>query len=148
MSPEETKRTVRAGSAMADTMAKTLFDIEPPISRYSIEKKLRLQICIFWEELKGYQESGRFSEASVEAQLEKLDQWIAGRLSGQNILFLVRLAEEAYPDWVRLMPRLLAARYEELRIARSWSALLNPEALNRLRTAIEIERANGDESGA
>lgn len=129
-------------------MAKTLFDQEPPISRFSIEKKIRVQICMLWEALHAKVESGEISQAQLESKLGELDGWIKGKLSGQNVLYLVRLAEQMYPEWVRLMPQLLASRYEELRVARSWSALLNPEALSRLRTAIEMEREIGDDTGA
>lgn len=144
---DDFSRPLRVGSSMADTMAKTLFDMEPPLARHQLEKAIRLKVCVFWEDLYTQLEEGAISQAAAEALLDKLDIWMRHRLSGQNVLFLVRKAEERYPDWIRLMPRTLAARYEELRVARNWSALLNPEALNRLRTAIEMERSTGDESG-
>lgn len=139
-SSSEDTRGYRIGSMMSDSMSDTLFNQEPPISRHIIERKLRLQVRAFWHELKLRLDSGELSQAGVEKRLAELDTWIAGKLSGQNELALARDAEENYPEWIRCMPQTLALRYEELRVARLWSALLNPEALTRLQAAIAMER--------
>lgn len=133
-------RGYRIGSMMADSISETLFNQEPPIRRHMVERKLRMQIRTFWHELKIRRDAGEISQKGVEQRLRQVDDWVAGKLSGQNVLALARDAEESYPEWIRFMPKLLAMRYEELRVARLWSALLNPEALSRLKAAIEMER--------
>lgn len=138
------KRGYLIGSMLSDSISDTLFNQEPPVSRHILERKLRLQVRTFWHELKSRLESGEISQAGAEKRLRALDGWMADKLSGQNVLALARDAEESYPEWIRFMPQLLAMRYEELRVARLWSALLNPEALSRLRTAIQMERQIDD----
>lgn len=128
---------------MSDSIAVTLFNQEPPIVRLQMERKLRLRVREFWRVLKARSDAGEISEAGVERRLGLLDQWLDGRLSGQNVLSLARDAEIHYPEWISYMPRLLSMRYEELRVARLWSALLNPNALGRLRKAIEAEKQMG-----
>lgn len=131
---------------LADRLALTLFDQEAPISRHLYERKLRLSARLFLEQVQQLQEVGAVSPGWVRERLARLDEWMAGRLSGQNVLALAREVELMCPDWVALLPRLLASRYEELRVARLWAALLNPEALYRLRAAIEDERGIGGHS--
>lgn len=135
----------RLSSAMSDSMANTLFNQEPPISRHVFERKLRIEVRAAWEEIRNRLTKGQISQSQVQVLLEELDIWLDGRLSGQNVLALAREAEDEFAGWIRLMPRSLACRYEELRVARLWSALLNPEALNRLSSAIASERAIGQE---
>lgn len=130
----------RVAPTLSDGLAKTLFDLEPPLPRHLIETKIRQGVRWYWEELDFASKNGLISQAGVEKKLELLDRWVYGKLSGANVLLLAQDAETLFPDWIRLMPRLLALRYEELRVARLWSALLNPEALGRLRVAIQMER--------
>ena len=145
MNEPQAKRGYLVASMLSDSLSDTLFNQEPPISRHILERKLRLRVRGFWHDLKVRVENGEVSEAGAERRLRALDKAIAGKLSGQNVLALARDAEESYKNWIVYMPNLLALRYEELRVARLWSALLNPEALTRLRTAIQMERQLDDE---
>jgi len=121
-------------------MAKALFQQGAPIHRHQNELALRSRIVEYWAHLAQLQRNGKLTDQELGCRLEELDTWANGRLSGTHLLFLAKHAEKDYPQWIALMPRLLALRYEELRVARLWSSLLNPRALSRLRQAIHAER--------
>ena len=132
-----------ADSMVSDSMAKTLFRQDPPLRRRVGEKKLREHISAAWLALNEKRQRGQISEVTLRRRLARLDAWAAPRLSGRHVLMLAMEAERMYPTWIIDMPRLLALRYEELRVARLWSTLLNPEALSRFRIAIDAERELG-----
>jgi len=134
---------VRVAAMGDDAMAKTLFEQAAPIARHQSELALRAHVTDYWAHLSRLEREGKLSESELSQRLDDLDAWIHGRLSGANVLYLVMLAEKDYPHWIMLMPRLLALRYEELRVARLWSSLLNPMALSRLRQATQMERMFG-----
>jgi len=137
--PDEPQE-LRVASMLEDTMADTLFRQEAPLSRLQDELRLRTRIVAYWEHLFAQAKRREITEREARKKLDALDIWASKKLSGENVLYLAVHAEREYPDWIMLMPRLLALRYEELRTARLWSALLNPRALSRLRAAIESER--------
>ncbi|MGY6273106.1 hypothetical protein ACXIUT_25815 [Achromobacter denitrificans] len=139
--------TVHMGSMMDDHMAETLFMQEPPLVRRDFEKALYRAIVESWTVLEQDLADKRLGLEGVMRRLGQIDDWAAGRLSGHFVLMLLRDAEVSHPSWIRYMPKLLAQRYEELRVARIWSALLNPDAMSRLRQAIEVERSLGQEGG-
>ena len=139
-------RAYRMSSVMADAMADTLFDQEAPLQRHVMERRIITQIRLVWQLLRDEVESGARSMASAKQVLATVDRWADGKLSGRHVLTLARDAEEYYREWIPMMPKVLGSRYEELRVARLWSALLNPEALSRLRIAIETERSLGSSS--
>jgi len=130
-----------AASMLDDSMANTLFRQEAPLRRRQYELTLRTHITKYWAHLSRLLRQRRITEMEVRSKLDALDLWASKKLSGENVLYLAVHAEREHPDWIMLMPRLLALRYEELRTARLWSALLNPMALSRLRIAIESERS-------
>jgi len=130
---------------MTDATAKTLFDQEPPLERHIGERKLRRQVTVYLYELKEMVQSGQLSETALSRKLQVLDQWLCTRLSGTNVLALAKEIEIGMPEWVPYMPRTIGSRYEELRVARIWSALLNPQALSLLSTAIAQERSLDEE---
>ena len=144
--PEErgrSRRPYRIGSLMSDTMAVTLFDQEAPVSRHIMERRIMSQIRLAWQVLHDEVKSGSCSMQAARTMLSRIDQWAHGKLSGRHLLTLARDAEEFYPEWVPMMPKLIASMYESVRVARLWSALLNPDALSRLRQAIQSERSSG-----
>jgi len=135
--------SMQTASMVHDAMAETLFGNgqDALLNRHHGERELRIRIQLYWEHLAGLQHDQEVSESTIREKLAALDVWASNKLSGRNVLHLAVYAERHYPEWIALMPRLLASRYEELRMARLWSALLNPKALRRLRLAIESERA-------
>lgn len=134
-----------SASVLADSMAKTLFGQDPPTYRYVTEMKLRRGASEMLRNLYIETTSGAISTQLAHDRLAKLDSWIAPKLSGQNVLSIAREVETRMPEWIIHMPNLIGRRYEEMRVARLWSALLNPGALNHLRTAIAQENALNDD---
>ena len=127
-------------SMTSDLIAQVLFDQSSPKDRYVSERSLRMRVEQAWSKIQTQTQMGELDEAQLTSMLNRLDQFLVGKLSGQHVLYLARLAESEYPNIIPLMPNFLAARYEQLRVARLWSSLLNPEALKRLADAVAIER--------
>jgi hypothetical protein len=124
----------------SDQLAQLLFDQSPLLARHQTERALRLRVSRAWEELARQQQEGTISTDTLRTKLEELDVFVEGKLSGENVLALAREAECMYPEFIAVMPRALASRFEQLRIARLWASLLNPEALKRLSIAVAQDR--------
>lgn len=135
----------RVASISSDRIAQVLFDQSVPLTRLSTERLLSTRVEQYWEMLHLRHEAGTLSDESLAYRLSALDSFIAGKLSGAPLLHLAQVAEQEYPNFIALMPQCLAELYEQLRAARLWSALLNPESLRRLAEAVERERTLGQE---
>lgn len=96
-----------------------------------------------WAGLQAKSQAGTIEQETISDVLMKLDAWLRNKLSGESLHTLLRTAEGRYPHFIQYMPESLAARYEEIRIARIWSSLLDPNALIKLRAGIEMEREVG-----
>lgn len=127
-------------SLLSDTMADTLYgDQEPHVHRTLMEMRILQKASECLRELYHQQESGEVSMEVISRKLARIDDWIYHRLSGQNMLALAQLIESQMADFVMYLPKFMGVRYEELRIARLWSALLNPESLERLTLSIRAD---------
>lgn len=126
-------------SLMADNMGDILFAQEPSIERHANERYLRRQAQSFIGYIAETIRRNKGVDEATEEKLKTFDQWLHTKLSGSNILHLAKEIESTSPEMIPLLPLTLGARFEELRIARLWASLLNPESLRRLSSAIEAE---------
>lgn len=127
-------------SLLSDEMATTLYgNQEPHIRRTRMELKIRQRATDYLLHLYQQQENAVMSMAVIEPKLERLDDWIHNKLSGENMLALARTIESQMTDFVMYLPKFMGVRYEELKLARLWSALLNPESLARLTHSIRAD---------
>ena len=141
-------RGALAGSYV-DKMAGLMYDCPPSDNRRELENQAVNQTQRLWKSLQEQVDRDRISPEELKEKLNQLDSWLKGKLSGSSYLSLLRTAEMFHPNFIELMPEILMSRYEEMRVARIWSALFEPEALVRLRSAVETEKAlmSGIESG-
>jgi len=135
---------IPVAGVLTDTISETLFNDAPALHRVAFERRLLHRLRGYLEAVQDQMLNGMLSEGQVQLRLSKLDQWLNGRLSGRNLLALVRDAETRFPSLIELMPRVLSQRYEEVRVARIWASLLNANALKHLRSAIAAEREIAD----
>lgn len=129
----------RVASISTDDIAQILLDQPPPSYRAMGEALLRARVGAYLDNLKTRLDNNEINDRDVIAILGRLDNWLYKRLSGKSVLMLIREFESSWPQWIAYMPRTVSARYEQIRLARIWSALLDPHALGTLARAIEQE---------
>lgn len=131
-------------SAISDSMLDVLYNDPPEIARIDFERALLANVREYLEGIQDKLLAEELSEDRVRELLSRLDAWLDGRLCGRNLLNLIKDAEMLFPALLEYMPRVIMARYDEMRVARIWSSLLSPEALRRLSSAIADERRSSD----
>lgn len=141
---------IHVASLLSDQTANTLFgNQQAPIHRHRMEQKVRQKTSDYLMHLYREQEEGIISLDVAAGKLSVLDEWLHLKLSGENMLALALHIEAHMPDFILYLPKFMGARYEELRVARLWSALLNPEALEHLIQSIrdDSDTVDGNEGG-
>lgn len=133
------KPDTHAGSVINDSVIRILYQDQ----NHGIEGQAETWICNHvkrkWEEFAEKMHRNEITKDELTTKLAAMDSWLQGKISGGSLSDLLVEAELKYPHFIYLMPDTLAKRYEEIRIARIWSMLLNPESLIQLRASIEIE---------
>lgn len=140
--------TLKTYPSTKDKVAELLYANQSDQNLLLIESSVINHMESLWFSLSARLERGDLSKHEVEKRLLEVDAWLKHRLTGATMHALLLSAEVKYPQFVQYMPETLASRYEEIRVARIWSSLFDPETLIRLRTGIEFEKnisLSGDE---
>ena len=134
------RKSLKTHASTKDNVASLLYANQTEESRFFLEVSAVNQVEALWLRLKAGLESGRISQNQAAEMLGRLDLWLKHRLSGAQMQRLLQSIEVKYPEFIRHMPESMASRYEEIKVARLWSSLFDPEALIRLSSSIEVEK--------
>lgn len=134
-------KPTQAGMALNDSVIRVLYQCSNTADKGQLETLICNRIENRWQVLNERLLNGSASDDDIKAELNLIDQWLDGKLSGESLFRLLTKAEISYPTFIRYMPINLVKRYEEIRLARIWSTLLDPESLIQLRAVIEFENS-------
>lgn len=133
---------LKTHASTKDSVATLLYGNQsaPQYESRKLEIEVTNHIEGLWLRLDTKRKQREITEAEIEKTLRHVDGWLKHKLSGSGMHSLLLSAETKYPDFIRYMPETLASRYEEIRIARIWSSLFDPETLIRLKAGIDFEK--------
>lgn len=135
----EVEKDKKSALSDLDNIAKLLYHQSGKKAHIINEMKLCNEVEIFWQKLSSKLESKSITQEKADEALSKLDVWISNKLSGESYYRLLTKIEKEFPEFIKKMPLSIAARYEEMKVARIWSMMLDPESLHILNISIGFE---------
>ena len=135
----EVEKDKKSALSDLDNIAKLLYHQSGKKAHIINEMKLCNEVEAFWQKLSLKLESKSITQEKADEALSKLDAWISNKLSGESYYRLLKKIEKEFPEFIKKMPLSIAARYEEMKVARIWSMMLDPESLYILNISIGFE---------